>query len=333
MGAACRRPLSPFPLPPSAQRLVGRLRERLSGRRAPARHAPQETPQDPLLLAGQRLREAREARGLGLRQLALDTRISTAVLESLERGWRERLPESAYLRTMLPLLEHHLELPSGSLDSALPPETDRRNGPRRDTLLRRFTPGSIDVFTTWQGTVLYGVLCLGLIYALNLQQQRLAAQGLLSLRPIPPLSVAETAQANLEDADRAILSAYPDLRPLGKAATGQGLQRLRKERQANRPDLSLGLLQLELAKPTRLSLRSDRGVVSQLPAVEGRLSLPVLPPFRLTLEPPPPAGSVRWNGRPLAAPTGGDDSVGVYRYPSDRPPAVPSPPAVPLPRP
>ena len=88
-------------------------------------------------------------------------------------------------------------------------------------MLLRFTPGSIDVFTTWQGTVLYAVLCAGLIYGLNLQLRQLAAQGLHVLRPIPPLSAEQSERADLEDADRAILGAYPDLRPLGKAAAGQ----------------------------------------------------------------------------------------------------------------
>ena len=319
-------------MPKPVPSLFQRLRERLPGQHRTGRTVVEERPQDPLLLAGQQLREARENRGLGLRQLALDTRISTAVLEALERGWRDRLPEAAYLRTMLPLLEHHLELPGGCLNGVLPAEQDRRHGRRRDTVLLRFTPGSIDVFTTWQGTVLYAVLCGGLLYGLNLQQRQLAAQGLHALRPIPPLSAAQTDQANLEDADRAILGAYPDLRPLGKAAAGQGLQRLRREASQNRPDLALGLLRLELDKPTRVSLRSDRGMETQLPAVQGSLSLPVLPPFRLRLAPAPAAGSVRWNGQPLPPvspaaqnpdPTG---YQGQFLYP-------PPPDAAPRPRP
>lgn len=322
-------------MPTPAKPLLQRLRERLPGQRRPLRPAVEERPLDPLLVAGQQLREARESRGLGLRQLALDTRISTAVLEALERGWRDRLPEAAYLRTMLPLLEQHLELPRGSLDGVLPPEQDRQHGRRRDTVLLRFTPGSIDVFTTWQGTVLYAVLCGGLIYGLNLQQRQLAAQGLHVLRPIPPLSAEQSDRADLEDADRAILGAYPDLRPLGKAAAGQGLQRLRRETSQNRPDLALGLLRLELARPTRLSLRSDRGVETQLPAVQGSLSLPVLLPFSLRLEPAPPAGSVRWNGQPLA-PAGAADPGAVGATPQGQaqflyPP--PAPAAAPRPRP
>jgi transcriptional regulator with XRE-family HTH domain len=334
MGPPGRRSLSPPSLPPPAKPLLQRLRERLPGQRRPPRPVAEERPQDPLLLAGQRLREAREGRGLGLRQLALDTRISTAVLEALERGWRDRLPEAAYLRTMLPLLERHLELPPGSLDGVLPPEQDRHHGRRRDRVLLRFTPGSIDVFTTWQGTVLYAVMCAGLIYGLNLQQRRLAAQGLHVLRPIPPLSAAQSERADQEDADRAILGAYPDLRPLGKAAAGQGLERLRRETRQNRPDLALGLLRFELARPTRVWLRSDRGIETRLQAVQGSLSLPVLPPFNLRLEPAPPTGSVRWNGQPLA-PAGGAGPDGVAAPPQDQAQFLypPAPATAPRPRP
>ena len=42
---------------------------------------------------GARIRDRREALGLNLRELALQTRITTPVLEAMERGWRERLPE------------------------------------------------------------------------------------------------------------------------------------------------------------------------------------------------------------------------------------------------
>ena len=46
-------------------------------------------PEDPLLEVGRRLKSEREARGLNLRQMALETKISTPVLEALERGWRD----------------------------------------------------------------------------------------------------------------------------------------------------------------------------------------------------------------------------------------------------
>jgi hypothetical protein len=220
---AVRRPDPGSPLPP------GR------GMRSPA-----EPPADPLLAAGRQLREAREAAGLGLRQLAQETRISTPVLEALERGWRERLPEAAYLRTMLPLLQRRLGLEPGCLDAALPPERLRFHGPRREPLLRRFTPGSIDVFTTWQGTLLYGLLTLLLIFGLNLQQRRLALQGLLSPLPLPPMAPAAEKAASSEERNATLLQAFPELQPLRRAADGQALRQLRQERRRPQPAPAAG---------------------------------------------------------------------------------------------
>jgi len=305
MGHPGRGVLSLPPLPPPATTVLQRLRRQL-GRNGKGVAAASSEPVDPLLAAGRSLREARESRGLGLRQLAQETRISTAVLEALERGWRDRLPEPAYLRTMLVLLERRLDLPPGSLEGALPAEQERPHGPRRESLLRRFTPGSIDVFTTWQGTVLYGLLSLALLYGLNRQQRHLVEQGLFSTRPVPPLGSGAGPAAGA-GADGALLQAHPALRPLERAAAGQALQRLRQESGRRRPDLSLGLLRMSLERPTRVELRTPRGGDTTLEAIRGELALPVLPPFRLRLAPAPGAGAVLWNGTVLAPASRSDE--------------------------
>jgi hypothetical protein len=217
---------SPLPPSPPQPRLRGRL-GRWLGRKPLAQQAIAPMPEvDPLLAAGRQLRQRREERGLSLRQLALDTRISAAVLEALERGWSDRLPEATYLRTMLPLIERHLALPPGCLDPMLARGNQLQARQQRQSNLLRFTPGSIDVFTTWQGTVLYGVLTLALIYGLNLQQRKIAAQGLLASQPIPPLPAKE--QATPPSPKQALLKLYPDLRPLEQAARGQGASQLRR---------------------------------------------------------------------------------------------------------
>ncbi|WP_082325918.1 RodZ family helix-turn-helix domain-containing protein [Synechococcus sp. GFB01] len=275
--------------------------------------------EDPLLAAGQQLRERREQRGLSLRQLALETRISTPVLEALERGWRDRLPEATYLRSMLPLLEAELEMPPGCLAAALPAQ----RSPGSHQPQRRFTPGSIDVFTTWQGTVLYAVLTLGLIYALNLEQQRLAGEGRLALRPIPPVPADE--QQKPESAAQSLLRVVPGLRPLDQAASGQGLKLLS---QGQRSEASgPGLLELELQQSSRITLSSNGAVSTDLAAASGQLRLPLTPPFRLRLDPAPGPGSrVLWNGLPLAAVAGQPGTFTVAETPSPRPAAAASSP-------
>ena len=134
-------------------------------------HAPTslESRNNSLEEAGLLLREQRERKGLSMRDLSKEVRITTPVLEALERGWQDRLPEAAYLVAMLQRLETYLDLPSNSLSAALlnRPGSNRLETNGRST---RFTLGSIDIFTTWQGSVVYGAVMIGSILALNHQQ-------------------------------------------------------------------------------------------------------------------------------------------------------------------
>ncbi len=276
-----------------------------------------EPPKDPLLLTGQQLREAREAMGLGLRELAQQTRISTAVLEALERGWRDRLPEPAYLRTMLPLLEARLQLTPGSLQAALPAASKTAAG-QRDSLRQRFTPGSIEVFTSWQGTLLYGLLGLSLVYGLNLSQRRLIDRGLQSIGPMPLSATPTTLEATVQGLSQGV---YEDVLPLRSAANGRALKQWRKEVHNSEVDLSMGWLSLRLNEPTRLELKDSEGRRTSLEGANGEITLPVLPPFELNLSPPAPALSVRWNGRSLNT---DPSEAGRYRYPPVATPQAPN---------
>jgi len=250
-------------------------------------------PPDPLCATSQVLREAREAKGLGLRDLAQRTRISIAVLEALEGGWKDRLPEATYVRAMLRLLEQQLDLPAGSLEPFLPYARGGTGGGGRwaGHQVAPFSPSTLQLLASWQSALLYGLLVLGLLYGVNLQQHRLASMGRLAVHPIP-LGPNDTSEADPEDP-------FPDLHPLKLAAKGQAMNLLTQISKAGGPDLSLGLLNLTLRQPTQIDLRSPRSGTTQLEGLEGELSLPVLPPFELRLSPAPPPSAVRWRGQAL----------------------------------
>ncbi|QEY31132.1 helix-turn-helix domain-containing protein [Synechococcus sp. RSCCF101] len=275
---------------------------------------PGNDPQDRLRQAGSQLRQRREELGLSLRELAHRTRITTPVLEALERGWPDRLPEAAYLRSMLVLIERELDLPAGSLAAALP---ERPSGPsptgQRDRL-RRFTPGSIDVYTTWQGTVLYGLLTLALIYGLNLLLRRQADALALTPMPLLPLPVDGVQP----DATRADLpEALTPVRPLSALEQQGPLERFRRAVQPPAP--LQGELSLELTTPGQITISVGGGPMG---ATAPELSIR-----------PVPDGEPRvlWNGRPLE-PIAGES--GRYRLKAaaepaaaDDPPDEPAPPA------
>lgn len=276
-------------------------------------------PINPLIEAGQLLRQRREERGLSMRDLSREIRITTPVLEALERGWSDRLPEAAYLGTMLERLERHLELPASSLHGALPAEKGSRlQGPSSGT--RRFTLGSIDIISTWQGGVVYGAVMLGTLMALNQQQRYLAQRNSQQLAPIPPTAddLQISNQQNLlnpgipgirplDDARRKPLSQWLPARPLstssGTTAPGSDPSGLG----------TVGVLQLNLSQPSSINLTSAGGDRSTLSGSQGRLTLQLQGPVSLKVEPPPQqTDQVLWNGEPQQ-PTAG--TPGRYRLP------------------
>jgi transcriptional regulator with XRE-family HTH domain len=288
--------------PPFALRLARWPRRFWPG--APAQTPPPAPPTDPLRGVGQMLRESRDARGWSLRHLAERTRISIAVLEALERGWKDRLPEATYLRTMLPLLEHELALAPGSLEAVLPAARQRGATGRvagQSLAAAVFSPFTLHFLTRWQGTVLYAALTLAVLLALQQQQRRLGALGWLASSPVPLRVVTveggEPRRGGGKDA--VVLPDQGALHPLSRAAEGVAMDLLARESRRGGEEGSLGTLQLTLQAPTLLELRGSRGGDWRLEGLRGKLSLPAIPPFQLRLTPPPPPGAVAWRGKPL----------------------------------
>jgi transcriptional regulator with XRE-family HTH domain len=243
---------------------------------------------------GQMLTQRREAEGLTLRELAQETRITTPVIEALERGWSDRLPERAYLASMLPQLERRLALTPGVLQPVLPPAVIRQR--QVNLTQRRFTLGSIDVFTTWQGSVVYAVLIGISLLMINRQQQNLALRNSQSLEPV---------RADLSGLDQTtpLPSNDPDLkalRPLDLARERQPLDWLNA---AGGPPLSRpGVLSLKLTQPRQLELASGGGDRLQVQLEAGTATLQLLAPVQVVIKPPPEkADQLLWNGQVLTA--------------------------------
>ena len=261
-------------------------------------HAPTslESPNNSLEDAGQLLREQRERKGLSMRDLSKEVRITTPVLEALERGWQDRLPEAAYLVAMLQRLETYLDLPSNSLSAALPnrPGSNRLATNGQGT---RFTLGSIDIFTTWQGSVVYGAVIIGSILALNHQQRHLININAFSPKPIPINTPLDSDQI------------LKGLRPLEEEITASLSQGALPLDQLTRP----GVLEINLDQPRQISLSSEGGDRTNLQGATGTVTLQLLPPVDLSIKPPPgEADSVNWNGQALSPVT---NQPGSYRLP------------------
>ena len=273
-------------------------------------------PISPLQHAGQLLKERRELRGLSMRELSREIRITTPVLEALERGWSDRLPEAAYLGTMLTQLETHLELEPGSLHGALPAgKASRMQGQTSGN--RRFTLGSIDILSTWQGSVVYAAVILGTLMALNQQQRYLALRNSEQLEPIPPS--AEDLQ--ISSPQSALNPGIPGLRPLEDSQRKPLKHWLPATADGNAASASpvptIGLLQLRLSQPSTITLSSAGGDRSELTGSTGELTLQLQSPVSLKVTPPPKGeDQVLWDGLPQTALNG---QAGSYRLPQREP--------------
>ena len=270
------------------------------------RQDPQQIFQSSLLEAGRQLRERREQCGISLRDLAEETRITTPVLEAIERGWVKRLPEPAYLCSMLPLLEQHHELAPGSLNGAMP-ERNARNQTHSNRGLTRFTPGSIDVFTTWQGSVIYAVVMLSSLLALNHQQRHLAA---LNSQTLSPITVSLESLAD-QHASETANPALDGLRPLEEAQKRSPEQWLNATLIQHQAQGEIGLLEINLSQPRMLKINSAGKDLTNLREAQGTLTLQLRPPLLLEIKPPAaPEDSVICKGQ---AHTPEPNHPGIYR--------------------
>ena len=272
--------------------------------------------QSPLEQAGQLLKQSREQRGLSLRDLSREIRITTPVLEALERGWSDRLPEPAYLGTMLTRIERHLDLPPSSLIGALPAPKSSRNA-TKGSGNRRFTIGSIDILSTWQGSVVYGVVMVGTLMALNQQQRYLAQRNSHQLLPIGPTA----EDLDLNNTLRTSNSGIPGLRPLDDLQSRPLVRWLPpatpQESTSQNDQSKLGLLQLSLSRPSTINITSEGGDRTALQGSQGSLTLQLLAPINLTVSPPLQADDqLLWNGKPQSPL---NDKPGSYRLPQTDP--------------
>ena len=121
----------------------------------------------------------RKKLGISLEELSNKTKISRNVLIGIENGWKKYLPETTYLISMLKILEHELDLESGSLNGLLLPKIINNNLSNF-----KFNVINIDFLNSWIGSLLYLIFMLLSILALNSQQKYLLKINSLSNEPV-----------------------------------------------------------------------------------------------------------------------------------------------------
>ena len=121
----------------------------------------------------------RKKSGISIEQLSNETKISRNVLIAIENGWKKYLPEKTYLNSMIKSLETNLNLERGSLNALSVQKNSDDNISRF-----KFNFINIDFLNSWIGSLLYFIIMLLSILALNSQQKYLIKINSISTEPI-----------------------------------------------------------------------------------------------------------------------------------------------------
>ncbi len=152
-----------------------------------------------------------------------------------------------------------------------------------------------------QGLVVYGLLVAVLLYGLNLQQRRLAADNLLSLEPIAPLPLEihlSNTPVRLAEQVETVNPAV-EFQPLARLEDPAiRRQLLREALQPPGQPPQYGLLEVTMTAPAQVTLSRQGTVDARFMAASGTLRWRLQPAFALTVMPPDGA-VVRWNSQPL----------------------------------
>lgn len=117
--------------------------------------------------------------GISLETLSKETKISRNVLIAIENGWEKYLPEKTYLTSMIKSLELKLNLERGSLNGL-----STQKGTINTVSRFKFNFINIDFLNSWIGSLLYSIIMLLSILALNSQQKYLIKINSISTEPI-----------------------------------------------------------------------------------------------------------------------------------------------------
>ncbi len=253
------------------------------------------------LESGQVLKNRRKELGLSRSELATKTRISISVIEAIENGWLQKLPEKAYLTSMLSLLEDQLNLDRGTLKGSLQDQESNETSNKPIT----FTPENIDVFSTWRSCILYCLLMLSSLFIFNYNNKRFLLSNSQTVKPVT------IKTQNLLPSDN------QELKTIEKTSykfKGNNLDNFFLIQKLNRliSNSKPGWLTIDLIKSRKIRIKAKDGFEANLEATRGRIKIKLLPPVNVQITPPLGENDlITWRGeRGLKD----ENNNGVYRF-------------------
>ncbi len=260
------------------------------------------------LEVGNLVRSRRKLLDMTLQDLAIQTKITTPVIEAIESGWLEKLPEYAYLVSMIPILEKELKLTSGTLDVIFEIVQIKTNI-RSSSSFNSFTPGNIDILTTWQGSFLYGLFIILGLYFINYQIRDIDNKNRIFLSPVP-LKVSSLEKSEIGFHIEKPIDQYS---LVNDATRGSSKEWLKLASSSPQQFIGTGILKINFLKPHLVNIRDSGGTKITISLESGSISMRLFQPLYLQVDPPlNPNESVYWNNK---IQTPDVNQRGIYRLP------------------
>ena len=214
------------------------------------------------------LRNRRYELGYSKNDLSRKTRITRSVIDAIEKLQYERLPESAYLKSMLISIENVLLLKRSSLFSIL----DYQIAQRKYKKKQGFGFRNLDLINTSQGAFIYFLLLITSIFILNRQQIKLAKENSITYKPIDIYffnsTEKETIGLNSEESGNIIRNLQVNFLKLFKN------------------DNKEHWLILKVQERSSIKISSKNNGITELDDVKGDIRIKLINPVLLKITPP-----------------------------------------------
>ena len=222
------------------------------------------------MAAARLFKEKKELLGISNLDISSKTLISITVIEAIENGWVDKLPERAYLKPMLYILERYINLTPGSLNGLIVNKSESIKG----AILPSFNPAGIDLFKTWKGNIIYIVFLLISIYYLNFIQAKITNKNGISINPI---SLNEDFYKDIELKSRSIKVKNPK---------DKNISRLSFEILNNIiPQAKEGLLFMDLSPKSKILIEMRNKNVIEINDINGTIKMKLRKPLSIILKP------------------------------------------------
>ena len=234
---------------------------------------------------------------LGINRFSLSNRtlISPYVLEAIENGWINKLPEKAYLNSMLIILEKELDLPENSLVKFIQKESQEKRRKEKSLI------ASIDLFSTWKGNLIYLIMMSLSLFTLNhINRKFLIVEG---------IGLLDSNQSKLDKQNQVTKSERIRLPHLKENNQSKKLFPPLKDFLWKKP---AKWIELQITSPVSLTITSNKNKKVELGKIKGKVRFKIQPPIIVQTEPPLTINDqIDWEGNSYIPEK---NNNGVYKF-------------------